>query len=54
MQGGNMTSAKMTVWNEAMYYFHVAPSSYRKIFFILKHYRREQSRVFPVSTPETN
>ncbi|MDA9451081.1 hypothetical protein XI01_30895 [Bradyrhizobium sp. CCBAU 21360] len=42
-QGGNMPSAKMTVWNEAMYYFHVAPSSYRKIFFVLKHYRRDQS-----------
>lgn len=42
-QGGNMPSAKMTVWNEAMYYFHVAPLSYRKIFFVLKHYRKEQS-----------
>jgi hypothetical protein len=42
-QGGNMPSAKMTVWNEAMYYFHVASASYRKIFFVLKHYRREQS-----------
>lgn len=42
-QGGNMPSAKMTVWNEAMYYFHVAPPAYRKIFFVLKHYRREQS-----------
>jgi hypothetical protein len=38
-----MPSAKITVWNEAMYYFHVAPSSYRKIFFVLKHYRKEQS-----------
>jgi hypothetical protein len=42
-QGGNMPSAKMTVWNEAMYYFHVAPENYRKIFFVLKHNRREQS-----------
>lgn len=42
-QGGNMPSAKMTVWNEAMYYFHVAPPAYRKIFFVLKHDRREQS-----------
>ena len=38
-----MPSAKMTVWNEAMYYFHVAPAIYRKIFFVLKHSRREQS-----------
>jgi hypothetical protein len=42
-QGGNMPSAKMTVWNEAMYYFHVAPAFYRKIFFVLKHSRRDQS-----------
>lgn len=42
-QGGNMPSAKMTVWNEAMYYFHIAPPVFRKIFFVLKHSRREQS-----------
>ncbi len=29
-------SAKLTVWNEAMYYFLVSPNDYRKIFFILK------------------
>ena len=28
-----MPSAKMTVWNEAMYYFHIAPKQYRKIMF---------------------
>jgi len=38
-QGGNMPSAKMTVWNEAMYYFHIAPKQYRKIMFVLKHSR---------------
>ncbi len=42
-QGGNMPSAKLTVWNEAMYYFHVAPPQYRKIFFVLKHLRRNTS-----------
>lgn len=26
-QGGNMPSVKMTVWNEAMHYFHVGPIS---------------------------
>jgi hypothetical protein len=41
--GGNTPSAKMTVWNEAMYYFHVAPSKYRKILFVLKHDRAGQS-----------
>lgn len=42
-QGGNIPAAKLTVWNEAMYYFHVAPARYRKIFFVLKHLRREIS-----------
>jgi len=37
--GGNIPSAKLTVWNEAMYYFHVAPSGYRKIMFVLKDHR---------------
>ena len=38
--GGNMPSAKMTVWNEAMLYFHLAPPNYRKVMFVLKHERR--------------
>jgi hypothetical protein len=25
----------MTVWNEAMYYFHLLPNNYRKIMFVL-------------------
>jgi len=29
----------MTVWNEAMYYFHLAPRDFRKILFVL-HDRR--------------
>ena len=32
-------SAKITVWNEAMYYFAIAPPSYRKIFFVLRDVR---------------
>jgi hypothetical protein len=39
-QTGNMPSAKMTVWNEAMYYFHIAPPKFRKIMFVLKNDRR--------------
>jgi len=34
--GGNVPSAKLTVWNEAMYYFLVAPEGYRKIMFVLR------------------
>ena len=35
--GGNMPSAKVTVWNEAMYYFHLAPRKFRKVLFVLRH-----------------
>ena len=38
--GHNIPSAKLTVWNEAMYYFHTAPPEYRKILFVLKDLRR--------------
>ncbi len=38
-----MPSAKMTVWNEAMLYFLLAPAEFRKILFVLKHERTGQS-----------
>lgn len=38
--GDNIPSAKLTVWNEAMYYFHAAPAGYRMIMFVLKDLRR--------------
>ncbi|MFK5708576.1 hypothetical protein [Lysinibacillus boronitolerans] len=41
--GDNVPSAKLTVWNEAMYYFHLAPSDYRKIFFILRDYSNKRN-----------
>lgn len=41
--GDNVPSAKLTVWNEAMYYFHLAPPEYRKIFFILRDYSNKRS-----------
>jgi hypothetical protein len=42
-KGNNVPSAKMTVWNEAMYYFIAAPTSYRKILFVLRD-RRESNQ----------
>ncbi|WJW76085.1 hypothetical protein QVG61_03050 [Thiohalobacter sp. IOR34] len=33
--GANVPSAKLTVWNEAMYYFVAAPKGFRKIMFVL-------------------
>ena len=41
--GANVPSAKMTVWNEAMYYFYLAPPEFRKILFVL-HDRRNKDR----------
>jgi len=41
--GGNVPSAKIAVWNEAMFYFHLAPDRYRKILFTLKSVRRGES-----------
>jgi hypothetical protein len=41
--GGNIPSAKITVWNEAMFYFHIAPGRYRKVLFSLKSVRRSES-----------
>lgn len=42
---GNTPSAKITVWNEAMYYFHLVPAKYRKILFVLeaKHERQSET-----------
>ncbi|MFL6333622.1 MAG: hypothetical protein ACJ754_09970 [Pyrinomonadaceae bacterium] len=40
--GNRVPSAKMTVWNEAMYYFHLAPADYRKILFVL-HDKRDKT-----------
>src|SRR5713101_2363961 len=37
--GDNVPSAKLTVWNEAMYYFHLAPADYRKVLFVLRDLR---------------
>ena len=42
---GNMPSAKVTVWNEAMYYFLLAPKHFQKILFVLeaRHARQPQT-----------
>ena len=57
--GGNIPSAKMKNWAEAMFYFHMAPADYRKIFFVersvragraetlLAYFRRTQAHMIP-------
>ena len=37
-KGGNILSAKLTIWNEAMYYFVATQGDYRKIMFVLRDY----------------
>jgi len=43
--GNNVPSAKLTTWDQAMYFFFAAPSGYRKIFFVRRDYcpRRKQT-----------
>lgn len=40
----NIPSAKLTVWNEAMYYFTLVPNNYRKIFCVLKSYSKRREK----------
>ena len=42
---GNVPSAKLTIWNESLFYFHIAPANYRKILFVLRdvHPKRGES-----------
>jgi len=40
--GANVPSAKLTVWNEAMYYFVTAPNDFRKIMFVLHDYSEKR------------
>ena len=42
-EGGNSPNAKLSVWNEAMFYFIAAPNNYRKILFVLKSVRNNES-----------
>jgi len=42
--GSNVPSAKLTAWNEAMYYFVTAPEHYRKIMFVLRDYSTKREK----------
>ncbi len=43
-QSDHVPNAKMTVWNEAMYYFFLAPKGFKKIFFIEKQYSKKRGK----------
>jgi len=53
-EGGNVPSAKMTTWNQAMYYFHAAPSDFRKIMFVLKDYSKRRNETLAEYYIRTN
>lgn len=42
-RGGYVPSAKMTAWNQAMFFFHAAPSGYRKILFVLRDFSQKRN-----------
>jgi len=42
-EGGNVPSAKITTWDQAMFFFHAAPSGYRKILFVLRDFSQKRN-----------
>ena len=40
---GNVPSAKITVWNEAMYLFLLAPMRFQKVLFVLRDFNERRS-----------
>jgi hypothetical protein len=42
-EGGNVPSAKMTAWNQAMFFFHAAPAGFRKILFVLRDFSQRRN-----------
>lgn len=41
---GNIPSAKLTVWNEAMYYFHLVPHECRKVLFVQESFDSKRNK----------
>jgi hypothetical protein len=48
-EGDNIPSAKITTWDQAMFFFFVAPSGYRKIFFVLKDFSFKKQETLAAS-----
>ena len=53
-EGDNVPSAKMTTWDQAMYFFHVAPSDFRKILFVLRDYSNKRKETLAEYYVRTN
>ncbi len=53
-EGDNVPSAKMTTWDQAMYYFHAAPSDFRKILFVLRDFSSKKKETLAEYYVRTN
>jgi hypothetical protein len=53
-ESGNVPSAKMTTWNQAMYLFYATPTGFRKIFFVLKAYSPKRKQTLAEHYIHTN
>ena len=53
-EGGNVPSAKMTAWNQAMFFFHAAPSGYRKVLFVLRDFSQKRNETLGEYYVRTN
>jgi hypothetical protein len=42
-EGGNVSSAKIAAWNQAMFFFYAAPLGYRKILFVLRDFSQRRN-----------
>lgn len=52
--GGNVPSAKMTAWNQAMFHFHAAPARFRKILFVLRDFCKKRGETLGEYYVRTN
>ena len=53
-EGGNVPSAKMTTWNQAMYFFYAAPQGFRKILFVLRDFSEKRGETLAEYYLRTN
>ena len=53
-EGGNVPSAKLTAWNQAMFFFHAAPCGYRKILFVLRDFSKKRNQTLAEYYVRTN
>lgn len=53
-EGGNVPSAKMTAWNQAMFFFYAAPRGYRKILFVVRDYSEKRKETLGQYYVRTN